>query len=196
LQALRPQARSASWACTALALADSGEPGWRELAAEIAADEHFARRPTWHGAPAETGPWTRQGRGEQPTTVWERLGARLADLAAIADGAPLSCGALGLAPGEAIAWSEMARGLLVHWVQLDRPGPDPGRARIVRCHVLAPTEWNFHPDGAFARWLRLQSADGEDPAPRLAALALDPCLACTIEAARGPAAARAGDADA
>jgi hypothetical protein len=74
----------------------------------------------------------------------------------------------------------MSRGLLVHWVQLEGGDPDPAVSRAQRVHVLAPTEWNFHADGAFARWLAACRSEVDGPAVRLAAMALDPCLAFTI----------------
>jgi hypothetical protein len=180
LRAVRPQAQSLRWRSVPLDVTAHGEAGWRELAAAIAADPGFAGRPLWQGAPAETGPWTRQGANEPMDSAWDRLGARLADLARIAAGTGLACGALRLAAGEAIAWTEMSRGLLVHWVQLEGGDPDPAVSRAQRVHVLAPTEWNFHPDGAFARWLAACRSEVDDPAVRLAAMALDPCLAFTI----------------
>ncbi|MFO1220671.1 MAG: hypothetical protein U1E89_20075 [Burkholderiaceae bacterium] len=197
LQAAWPRARAIGWPSATLDVADRGESGWRALATAIAADPGFAGRPQWHGAPAETGPWTRRGAAQAVGSAWDRLGARLADLARIAGGAPLDCGALAVAPGEAIAWSEMSRGLLVHWVRLEAGHNDPAVARIERVHVLAPTEWNFHPEGGFARWLAGRRPDGDGPAVRLAAIALDPCLDFTIEPARarpalpGPAAGAA-----
>jgi hypothetical protein len=180
LRAVRPRAQTLRWRGAPLDVPARGEAGWRELAAAIAADTGFASRPLWQGAPAETGPWTRLGASEPMDSAWDRLGARLADLARIAGGAGLAGGALRLAPGEALAWSEMSRGLLVHWVQLEGDDLDPVVARAQRVHVLAPTEWNFHPDGAFARWLAACPPQADDPAVRLATMALDPCLAFTI----------------
>lgn len=198
LRSVRPTAQKQRWSGAPLDVPERGEAGWRALAAAIAADPAFAGRPHWQGAPAETGPWTRQAAPDPVGSAWERLGARLADLARVADAAAhagvagrgvlaggagrdvLARGSLCLAPGEAIAWSEMSRGLLVHWVQLEGDERDPALARVQRVQVLAPTDWNFHPDGAFARWLAACPADTDDPAVRLAALALDPCLAFTI----------------
>lgn len=68
----------------------------------------------------------------------------------------------------------MARGLLVHWLCVDAQG------RVERYGVLAPTEWNFHPQGAAAQVLR--ALDAKQPAPQLAAAAavlvaaFDPCV--------------------
>lgn len=182
LRAVRVPAQALRWQAPPLQVAAQGEDGWRMLADALAADPGFAARPLWRGAPAETGPWTRQGRPRPVASAWERLGARLADLAQIAEGATLACGAIRLGSGEAIAWSEMSRGLLVHRVRLEAGARDPSLARVERMQVLAPTEWNFHPEGGFAQWLAASRAGREIPAVNLAAMALDPCLAFTIEA--------------
>ena len=180
LRELRPQATAVAWHCRALDIVDEGDAGWRALGAAIGADPHFCEQPQWRGAPAETGPWTRGGRLQPVHSAWDRLGARLADLAQIAAGLPLAGGALHLGPHTGLAWSEMSRGLLVHWVRLD--GDDPATACAQRYHVLAPTEWNFHPDGRFAQWLASRHHGRVDArAARLAAVALDPCVAFTIE---------------
>jgi hypothetical protein len=180
LAAVRDDAQAVAWPCRALDLIGEGAPAWHELGAAIAADPRFVERPHWHGASAETGPWTRHGRIEPVLTAWDRLGARLADLAHAASGALPAIGALTLAGGEGLAWTEMSRGLLVHWVRLESGDTDADTARAERYHVLAPTEWNFHPDGAFARALASHAIDARRIA--LAAAALDPCLAFKIEA--------------
>lgn len=173
LRAVRDDARAFVMPCRALDLVGEGEAGWRTLAAGLAEDAALAEHPRWHGAPAETGPWTRHGRAEPVHTLWDRLGARVADLvviALLATERPLACGALTVAPGEGLAWSEMSRGLLVHWVRLEEGPVDVARAEVYR--VIAPTEWNFHPEGALAQALARPGAEGA----RLAAATLDPCL--------------------
>lgn len=137
----------------------------------------FARQPTWRGACAETGVWTRLAEGD-PTrfdTPALQMGARVAEVVRLGlhDTSRLAVGALPLAAGEAIAWVEMSRGLLVHHVQLD--GCDDA-ARVAACQVVAPTEWNFHPRGAVAA--ALESVSGEAPAFALGTLmaAYDPCV--------------------
>ena len=107
------------------------------------------------------------------------------DVRRVASGAALSRGALTVADGEGIAWTEMARGLLVHWIRLE-PGPrQADTARAARYHVVAPTEWNFHPEGGLARWL----ASTRAPIARvqLAAATLDPCIAFRIDEVAGHA---------
>ena len=92
-----------------------------------------------------------------------RLIARLVDLLRLA--APggahwLAEGALPLARGEGIAWTEMARGLLVHWVRARDGRRGPTRA-CARYRVLAPTEWNFHPHGVLAQALAALRGAGD-----------------------------------
>jgi Ni,Fe-hydrogenase I large subunit len=67
----------------------------------------------------------------------------------------------------------MARGLLLHWVQLDPQG------RVAAYQMLAPTEWNFHPQGSLAQALR-QLAPDDGTSATLLAQAFDACVACQI----------------
>jgi hypothetical protein len=155
------------------------EAGLRALADALRQVPDFAEQPLWQGAPAETGPWTRAARPHEApraADAWVRLGARLADLVAIGcDGAgALAGGSRALGPGEGIAWTEMSRGLLMHWVRLDAGPHPPDTARVRSYRVLAPTEWNFHPQSALGLALAEGRLEGE--AARLAALALDPCI--------------------
>ena len=85
----------------------------------------------------------------------------------------LSSGALNLGAGQAIAWCEMARGLLLHWVLLDDQG------QVADYRVVAPTEWNFHPEGALARALHALPAEDTASAWILAA-AYDACVECKV----------------
>lgn len=166
-----------------------------ELAHTIATDSAaaggaFERAPVCGGQVRETGSWTRlaqhdAGQDAAPSAWW-RLGARIAELAGLSaprgDAAPpLALGALALAPGQALAWSEMARGLLLHWVRLESDAPD---ALIADYRVLAPTEWNFHPRGAVAQALAAMAPDACPVTQRrvgILAAAYDPCVTFTIE---------------
>jgi len=211
LQAVRPQAEALVIPCRALQpLAESA--GLRRLAAALVADPGFAQQPVWDGVAAETGPWTRRratlgpggAAGAEPAggsagtalpatapmaTAWWRIGARLADLLRLVGPAPwLDRGAIPLAPGEALAWTEMSRGLLVHWVKLAPAGKAAAVAAepvVEACRVLAPTEWNLHPAGALAA--RLAAGDLDDTGVRVAVAAFDPCVACRIEPSRSAA---------
>jgi hypothetical protein len=69
--------------------------------------------------------------------------------------------------------------LLVHWIRLEDGPRQADAARAQSYRVLAPTEWNFHPDGALARALREGRLDAERT--RLAAVALDPCIGFDVE---------------
>jgi len=132
-----------------------------------------------------------------------RLGGRLADLARLAlpdlpAGAPgpasqggitgpcgrhvLQAGAISLGEHSALAWTEMARGTLLHWVRLSDAGPG---ATVQACQVLAPTEWNCHPQGPVATLLadpELSDACRAQMAGLLTAV-YDPCVPLVL---RGP----------
>ena len=145
---------------TAFLRVHASEAGLMVLADCLRRQPDFTRQPLWRGQCAETGPWTRlhQFQPEVIDTPWLRLGSRLAELVrlALADepahsGASwLVMGSMATARHEGLAWVEMARGLLLHQVQLDSAGDD---ARVACCHVLAPTEWNFHRQGSVAQVL-------------------------------------------
>lgn len=162
-----------------------------ELAQAMVHQNGFVQQPTWHGQCAENGPWARLRHGPQPEgalrSAWWRLSARWQELLALAQaasdasdgpdatgaGGMLSTGALWLAQGQALGWCEMARGLLLHWVLLDAEGG------VLDYRVLAPTEWNFHPQGALAQAVAALATDDQASAAMLAA-AFDPCVNCTV----------------
>jgi len=159
-------------------------------------DPDFARAPSWGGAPVETGALARMQAHPAVVAVIARCGnavatravARLAELATLLarlgdaadasgtppDGAPDDpwVQAFELAPGEGIGAVQSARGLLVHRALL-------ADGRVADYQIVAPTEWNFHPDGPLARGLAGLEADGEVTLlrrARIAVQALDPCV--------------------
>lgn len=150
-----------------------------------------ATAPTWRGQCAETGSWTRlhDRRTEPPANAWERLGARIAELARLSlpdtpsrsGAAWLATGALQTGPGEGLAWVEMARGLLLHRVRVEGP---PGDRRVAGYEVVAPTDWNFHAHGAVAHALERMPATGSEAqaSVRILMAAYDPCVRFAIEA--------------
>jgi hypothetical protein len=150
----------------------------------LAADAMFSRAPTWHGRPAETGALTR--RCDDPLVIalaansrpLARAVARLREFAELLTGrAQARLGVQRAADGSALAWVENSRGLLVHQALLV-----DGRA--ARYRVVAPTEWNFHPEGALkAELIDTPVGAGEELQRRAAWLAhsLDPCVSCRIE---------------
>jgi hypothetical protein len=164
-----------------------GDDRWvsMALAPAIDGEDGFDDAPHWRGGARETGALARTaghplvadaiarwGRG-----VGARVVARLVDLAAALEGFAGRHGAVALGGASAIAWVETARGLLVHRVRLDGE-------RIGGYRIVAPTEWNFHPDGAFARGalgLAAQDTAGLEGAVRLLVASLDPCVAVRYE---------------
>lgn len=162
------------------------------LAAAIDADADFVARPTWHGRPAETGALARQrahpaiqreiaGHG---ATAAARMLARLLELAQLPAQLrdPVARGIRSAAPrpGTGIAAVETARGTLLHRLDL-------AEGRVVRYRIVAPTEWNFHADGAFVRGLAGCPVKTESEARGAAGLlahALDPCVSHEIKVRR------------
>jgi hypothetical protein len=158
------------------------EHALRELAQRLQSDVDFALAPVWQGECAETGPWTRHRQApavDAQFSARSRLQSRWTEMLELAQGSSpqtprlLESGALPLGDGQAIAWCEMARGLLLHWVQLD------AEHRVQDYRVLAPTEWNFHPQGALAK--RLSQLEAHDSARATCLLsAFDPCVECRV----------------
>jgi len=153
--------------------------------------EQFIALPTWEGRPRETTALSRQawhpliqmlgdGRGHG---IGARLVARLVELSALPDRMSAIIGAANsgsegeeavdaFADGIGIASSEAARGRLIHGVEIQR-------GLVERYLIVAPTEWNFHPEGAAARALALIAGSGRSDARGLADLmitAFDPCV--------------------
>ena len=160
----------------------------QRIAAALDADADFERRPTFDGRPAETGAVARLARQPLVAALSEafgrstlvRLAARLSELARIAIGyppaAPLA-GSLQPGIGRGLGWVETARGLLLHFIDLD------GQS-IRRYRIVAPTEWNFHPQGALAAaTLGVRETNPADLARRTEWLlqSLDPCVAYRLE---------------
>ncbi len=170
--------------------------------------EAFIAAPRWHGAAAESTPFARQlnqplvadlarelGNGLLP-----RLAAQLVELSSLlvelprrlvalteadpsaevvpAHAEPLAGRHAGAAPspGTGLAQVQAARGLLVHRLTVEQ-------GRLADYRILAPTEWNFHPQGVAALGLATLPAADDATLRRLAGLfitALDPCVAYDI----------------
>lgn len=160
----------------------------RAIAAALDAEPDYERRPQHGGAPAETGaiarlrtqPLVALLAAEFGRSTLVRFAARLVELARIACGdaapGPLA-GSVALAPGRGLGWVETARGLLVHRIDL-------ADDRIARYRIVAPTEWNFHPEGPLAAaLLGVQDTAPADLERRAQWLlqALDPCVAYRLE---------------
>ncbi|MBT3197132.1 MAG: hypothetical protein HN842_10695 [Gammaproteobacteria bacterium] len=144
---------------------------------------NYVEQPEWAGEPAETTPLTRtdspllhQLQLEYGNGLLVRLIARLTELAQLVESLdqPHSStpSPVGFASGESgIGCCEAARGLLVHRVTLENE-------QIRQYQILAPTEWNFHPDGVVVR--ALQQLPAESPhlqqQASLIIHAIDPCV--------------------
>ncbi|HTN47984.1 MAG TPA: nickel-dependent hydrogenase large subunit [Burkholderiaceae bacterium] len=149
-------------------------------------DEAYAASPTWHGEPVETGPLARRAQHalveayseRHGNTVAARFVAQLVDLALwLGPNEPDTVRAHEVAPGVGLGLAETARGLLLHQAEV-RDG------RVQRYRIVAPTEWNFHADGALRKGLLGRAvADGAAAShdASLLAQALDPCVAFAVE---------------
>jgi hypothetical protein len=150
-------------------------------------DPGFPSRPVMGGVPAECGPLARSL--EHPAVrdlarrdrLVARAFARIAEFTQVLreDSRAGHLESAMLGPGEGAAMGEMARGLLVHVVRMEG-------GRVADYAIVAPTEWNFHPQGALLRELEGRPAGDADQARRALAYAgatLDPCVALHTELA-------------
>jgi hypothetical protein len=174
-------------------------PAWSDALLDIVVpamrgDAAFERTPTWAGSPVETGalarmrddPLVADVRRRFGNAVGTRMVARLAALAAQIEElsgwetrpeSPPRIQGIPLGDGEGFAAVETARGLLLHRARVRDE-------RVVDYRIVAPTEWNFHPEGALPRGLEGFELDDEPHllrAARLAVHALDPCVGSRIE---------------
>ena len=159
---------------------DTADGSMQALCARLAAD---APLQDGAGVPYATGPWCRRhGRDPAGTdNAWMLFASRLSDLVRLAspDGPAtglhtLACGAARTGERTGLAWTETARGLLVHRIALT---PDD---RVAACRVVSPTDWNFDPSGPAA--LALQAVR-EPAAVQALVLGLDPCMAWRVASA-------------
>jgi len=145
-------------------------------------DAGFCAGPLWQGRAAETGAIARRGSASAPGAFAARWLARLEELRDWAHGRE-KVGAGGTASaaqatsGRGRALVETARGLLMHEIALDGE-------RIADYFIVAPTEWNFHPQGPIAGWLKGRDAGNREALNAFAAravAALDPCVRWELE---------------
>ncbi|CAL96414.1 hydrogenase expression/formation protein HupK [Azoarcus olearius] len=148
-------------------------------------DPHFCSAPTEGSNAAETGPLARHAHLPvvalllaRHRRIAARLLAKVIDVAdcgarlAGAPGTPLA-DAIAPAPGLGLACVDTARGTLLHGVRVEA-------GRIADYRICAPTDWHFHPGGAFVGEVKgRHAADEAGTRLRLHALALslDPCVA-------------------
>lgn len=168
------------------------EMGPPDLAVRLATDRDglYLARPDCAGRVFETGPLAHWHWHPLLTDLIERFGpgllARLAArLVVLAESLremselvhDLDCEPGSELPGldgEGVALSEAARGLLAHRVVLKD-------GLISQYQILAPTEWNFHPEGPLVRSLTGVPAGPDlEQRAKLMVHALDPCVMCTV----------------
>jgi uptake hydrogenase large subunit len=146
----------------------------------------FCRTPRWLGRCFESTPLARQRSHPLIAGLQNRYGnslmvrflARLLEVAAIPrrlsrfDGQKAMSAIAPNADGIGLAQVQAARGLLIHRLEL-RHG------RVYDYRIVAPTEWNFHPEGAVAQGLKRLEAEDPNALRRQAELlinAVDPCV--------------------
>lgn len=184
-RSLHSLARHGRFGSGGVALMPQPDEAWLQETAEAMRGGTFAQRPEWRGAPLETGALARRRRHpllkallDEGEPVLARFAARLVELARLATGGDESewSGSQPLGGGAGLGWVETARGLLLHRVET-------GGGRVRDYRIVAPTEWNFHPDGALARGLSgMPAASAEEARVRAGWLAqsLDPCVECEV----------------
>ncbi len=146
-------------------------------------DDDFIRQPQWFDGCRETtcfgrvdSPLLQQLRSRHGNGLLPRLVARLTELAQLSMALQPETGVADedapvCAQNPAIGQVTAARGQLLHRVQLDGE-------RVARYQILAPTEWNFHPQGVVAMSLASLQGDAAqiESQARLLINAIDPCV--------------------
>ncbi|WP_428547387.1 nickel-dependent hydrogenase large subunit [Profundibacter sp.] len=137
--------------------------------AERLDDPAFLARPEWNG-PRETGPLARQFNqplvagviGKHGAGLLARMVARLVELAGLPEAIRVA------RPRQAASGFgtvETARGRLIHAARVEG-------GKVAAYAIVAPTEWNFHPEGMAARALAGLAPDEAG----LVIKAIDPCV--------------------
>jgi uptake hydrogenase large subunit len=159
------------------------------------ADYSFCARPNLAGRVGETGalahrcnhPLIAALRADYGNGLLVRSTARLVECAALVaelreqarmlDDENPETAVPDTASGSGLGVVECARGRLVHWLAMTE-------GRVSAYRILAPTEWNFHPEGPLARGLvGAQVGPGTNirQAIELFVTALDPCVAFEVD---------------
>ncbi len=129
-------------------------------------EDDYCNAPDWQGIVYETGCFARQHHhsiiSANGTGLKARLLARLVELAQI-PAQMLGDTILSMPAGLGIV--ETARGRLIHFAKIENE-------KIIDYKILAPTEWNFHPQG-----LAAQALKGLNARQAKAVIeAIDPCV--------------------
>ena len=151
-------------------------------------DENFIRRPKWAGECRETSSLTRvetpllqQLRSLYGNGLLVRLVARLTEIAHLSINLiPATINVylseMGRVSDSGIGQVATARGQLLHRVDLTD-------GSVSRYQILAPTEWNFHPQGVVASSLESLNGSKEqiEHQARLLISAVDPCVGYELQ---------------
>lgn len=146
-------------------------------------DDDFVLQPQWHGQCHETtsftrvdSPLLRQLRIRYGNGLLVRVAARLTEIAQLSENLlpemrEGDCEEQVSAQNPGIGQVAAARGELLHRVQLKGE-------QITGYQILAPTEWNFHPQGVVAKSLATLFGDRKkmEQQARLLINAIDPCV--------------------
>ncbi len=140
---------------------------------------NFSRAPQWQGRCFETTLLNRQLSQPLIAELYSRYGNGLIVriVGRLLEVDPLQLRQLSSAQstsshGIGLAHVQAARGLLIHRLELHQ-------GRVHNYRIIAPTEWNFHPEGLVAQGLKQLTATNPNDLQRQAELfinAVDPCV--------------------
>ena len=146
-------------------------------------DPEFAAMPHYKGRPLETGalaqaqnmPLLQDVLRCRPAGLLARLIARLIDLLDSITTVMRGRSRIGY-EGAGLSVVQTARGMLLHHARIEA-------GRIAQYLIVAPTEWNFHPQGALKALVGLQESNMARlmETVKLFVLSLDPCVEFEIE---------------
>lgn len=166
-----------------------------DLLSRLIGDPAFGHQPQWQQQPRETGAVVRQAAYpqvfkalQQGWCLQPRLLAILLEVQLLLNwlaegcysGVNISNGNIESAsPRFALSQLETARGGLIHGVELN-----PDRDRIQRYWIIAPTDWNFHPQGVLHTMVdKLRETEEEEARQRLSLLVMmmNPCVGWEVQ---------------
>ena len=151
--------------------------------------EDFIRFPMWAGHCRETSSLTRTGsslledsKDSYGNGLFTRSLARLTELAQFSasiqseESNPVAPSDTSITDAPGIGAAHAARGLLIHRVKI-------AADKIEKYQVLAPTEWNFHPEGVVARSLETLTGNRDQLKEKATMVisAIDPCVSYDLE---------------
>ncbi len=148
---------------------------------------YFIEQPQWQGSCCETTALTRvetplimQANRTYGSGLLPRLLARLSEMAQLATQLlPERMAEIDSLAAQGIGQVAAARGHLLHQVALEQD-------RVSRYRILAPTEWNFHPQGVAAQALATIEGDDAELQARLLINAIDPCVGYQLQIEDAP----------